>query len=76
MVQNDQAQMIMSMLEINWKICVQAKSKQSADFCYYILKRSNITEDVKTKSSSFDDNKHDDNEHDDNSQKDLCQRKS
>ena len=71
MVQNDQAQMIMSMLEINWKICVQAKSKQSADFCYYTLKRSKITEDVKTKTSSFDDNKHDDN-----SQKDLCQRKS
>ena len=63
MVQNDQAQMIMSMLEINWKICVQAKSKQSADFCYYTLKRSKITEDlcVEAKSSNSDDDENGDN---------------
>ena len=50
--QNHQIQMIITMVIVYWKICVWAKSKQPADFCYYTLKRSKITEDVFKKKSS------------------------
>ena len=52
------------MVIVYWKICVWAKSKQPADFCYYTLKILKITDIMcwfDAKSPISDDNGYDDN---------------